>query len=94
MPTANITKKSPVKEELLRVLTKGMITIPKTWRDDLDIKPGDRIKAFKKDYQIIIEPLQPAVPYRVYSQKELKQFLKEDKISPKLKKQIKSKFGV
>ena len=35
--------------------------------------------------------LEQAVPYRVFKQNELKQFLKDDQISPVLKKQIKTK---
>lgn len=66
------------QEELLRVLTKGMITIPKSWRDELGINEGEIIKAKKSGYRIIIEPSKKTVPYRVYSQRELEQFLKDD----------------
>ena len=66
------------QEELLRVLTKGMITIPKSWRDELGINEGEIIKAKKSGYKIIIEVKNKSVPYRIYSQEELKQFLKDD----------------
>lgn len=66
------------QEEQLRVLTKGMITIPKSWRDELGINEGEIIKAKKSGYRIIIEAKTKPVPYRIYSQKELAQFLKDD----------------
>jgi AbrB family looped-hinge helix DNA binding protein len=66
------------QEEWLKVLTKGLITIPKSWRDDLDLKRGNFIKAKKLSRKIILEPLPTPAPYRLYSQKELEQFLKDD----------------
>ncbi len=67
-------------EEWLRILTKGMVTIPKTWRDAYGLKEGDIVKAKKTARGIVIEPPQKKIPYRIYSQKELKQFIKEDLI--------------
>ena len=66
------------QEEWLRVLTKGMVTIPKAWREELGIKEGKIIKAKKIANKIIIEPIEKPVPYRIYSQDELNQFIKDD----------------
>lgn len=82
------------QEEFLRVLTKGMITLPKSWREELQIQEGTFIKAKKIVNKIIIEPIQKPVPYRIYSQKELKQFLKDDKLSKKEMDKIKKKLDL
>jgi AbrB family looped-hinge helix DNA binding protein len=68
------------QDEWIRVLGKGMITIPKKWREELDIEEGAIIKARKVNQQVIIEPTnKPApVPYRVYSRDELGEFLQDD----------------
>jgi len=73
-----------IQEEWLRVLTKGMITIPKSWREEFGFKEGDVIMAKKTASRIIIEPADKPAPYRVYNQKELKQFLKDDRLAKKL----------
>ena len=70
------------QDEWIRVLGKGMITIPKKWREELKIKEGAIIKAKKIGQQVIIEPTQKTsfAPYRIYSRDELNQFLRDDKI--------------
>ncbi|OGK19942.1 hypothetical protein A3C23_04550 [Candidatus Roizmanbacteria bacterium RIFCSPHIGHO2_02_FULL_37_13b] len=81
------------QEEWLRILTKGMITIPKSWRDQLGFKEGKMIKAKKVLDQIIIEPIEKPVRYRLYSQKELEQFIKDDTLPVNLRKKIDKKLG-
>lgn len=77
----------------LKVLGKGMITLPKIWREELGIKEGEVVLARKEKSKIIIEPLREReIPYRVYSQKELEQFLKDDELSSELSKKIKAKL--
>lgn len=69
------------QEEWIKVLGKGMVTLPKKWRDDLNISQGDIIKAKKRGNMVILEPLSTtSVPYRVYSDEEINQFLQEDTI--------------
>lgn len=68
------------EQELLRVLSKGMITIPKAWRDVFGFEKGGRVRARKLKNQIIIEPIRKSAPYRIYSQKELLRFLKDDQL--------------
>lgn len=72
------------QEEWLKILTKGMVTIPKSWRDELGIKEGEMVRAKKSANKIIIEQVEKKVPYRLYSQKELQQFLTDDKLPKKL----------
>ena len=74
------------QEEWLKILTKGMVTLPKSWRKELGIEEGKMVKAKMVANQIIIEPMEKPVLYRIYSQKELQQFLRDDKLPKKLKK--------
>lgn len=67
-----------VQEEWLKVLSKGMITIPKDWREELGFKEGKMVQAKKVANQVIIEPMGKPAPYRIYTKAELKQFLKDD----------------
>ena len=71
------------QEEWLKVLGKGMITLPKKWRDEMGIEDGGVVKAKKEGNTVVIEaqpPRQPTAPYRVYSGDEIKEFLDEDKL--------------
>lgn len=69
------------QDEWLKVLGKGMVTIPKKWRDDLGIAEGDVIKATKQGRAVVLtSPKARAVPYRIYTDKEIKTFLKDDRL--------------
>lgn len=73
------------QEEWLKVLGKGMVTLPKKWRDELGITAGDVVKAKKEGKRVVIEPQKyQSVPYRVYNDQEIDEFLKEDRLPPKL----------
>ena len=78
-----------VSETWLKVLGKGMVTLPKKWRQDMGITTGDVIKAKKEGTKVVIETRQGTVPYRIYSDNEIDQFLKEDKLSKSLAKKVK-----
>lgn len=66
-----------------KILTKGLITIPKPWRDDLDLKEGQLVKVKKVGRSIVIEPAnQP--DYELYSDAEIQMMLSADKLPPKL----------
>lgn len=65
------------QEEWLKVLGKGMITLPKKWRDEMGIGNGDIIKAKKEGNRIVIEPTlqsRASAPYRVYNDEEIQEF--------------------
>lgn len=82
-----------IKQEWLKVLGKGMVTLPKKWRDELGIQNGDIIKAKKEGNKVIIEGTQfKSAPYRIYSKSEIDQFVKDDKIPISLSKKIKQKL--
>lgn len=68
------------QQEWLKVLGKGMVTLPKKWRDEMGISSGDIVKAKKVGDKVVIEPQKMKAPYRVYSDSEIDQFLKEDRL--------------
>lgn len=72
---------SASQDEWLRVLGKGMITIPKKWRDDLGFTEGDMLIATKQGKNVVLtSPKTRAVPYRIYTDDEIKTFLKDDQV--------------
>lgn len=82
------------REEWLKVLGKGMVTIPKKWREEMGIETGDIVKAKKEGNKVVIVSQQsnPA-PYRVYSDSEINEFLKDDKLPGNLAKKVKNKLS-
>lgn len=70
------------QEEWLKVLGKGMVTIPKKWRKEMGIESGDIVKAKKVGKKVVIEAAKAkaTAPYRVYSAAEIDEFLREDKL--------------
>ena len=87
--TTNITQ-----EEWLKVLGKGMVTLPKKWRDEMKIQNGDILKAKKEGNKVIIESAQSQkAPYRVYTKAEINEFLKEDGISQKLAQKVRQNLS-
>lgn len=69
------------QDEWIRVLGKGMVTIPKKWRDDLGFIEGDMIKAKKQGKSVVLSSTKTlSVPYRIYSDDEIKTFLKDDQV--------------
>ena len=77
------------QEEWLKVLGKGMVTIPKQWREELGLAEGDIVKAKKEGNRVVIEPQQGNLAtYRVYSGSEIDAFLKEDKLPRSLAKKV------
>lgn len=78
-----------IQEEWLKILGKGMVTLPKQWREDLGIKSGDVVKAKKEGNRVVIEPQRTKrVPYRIYSKAEIDEFLKEDALPDPLAKKV------
>lgn len=69
------------QEEWLKILGKGMVTLPKKWRDELGISSGDIVRAKKEGNRVVIEPQKTKLaPYRVYSDNEIDEFIKDDMI--------------
>ncbi len=85
----SVNIKDEKQADILRVLTKGMVTIPKKWRETLAIQTGDRVRAYLQEGQIIVEPMEQKVPYRIYLQEELDEFAKNDTLPVALQAQVK-----
>lgn len=82
------------EQEWLKVLGKGMITIPKLWRDELGIDEGEVIRAERVGNRVILEASEVNAPYRVYSDKEISDFLEDDKLPKDLAAKIDKKIKV
>lgn len=80
------------QEEYLRILGKGMVTIPKAWRDELGFKEGEIVKAQKIGNTVVIETEAEVVPYRIFSNEEIKEWLKEDRLPQTLAQKIDNKI--
>ena len=78
------------REKWLKVLGKGMLTLPKRWRNEAGLETGDVVKAKKEGSKVVIELKERSkqVPYRIYTDAELKQFLEEDRLPKDLAKKI------
>lgn len=78
-----------INQEWLKVLGKGMVTIPKQWREELGLQEGDIVRAKKEGNKLVIEPQKkPLAPYRIYSNAEIDAFLKEDVLPRSLFKKV------
>lgn len=76
------------QEEIIKLQPRGVLTIPKKFRQDIGFKESSFVKIKKKKWQLVIEPVR-ILPYpvRSYKQKELKEFFKlDEKETKKLKK--------
>ena len=80
-------------QQWIKILDKGMVTIPKEWRDEWNLTKGSLVKAVKTGNQLVIEPQAPTAPYRVYSKAELDEMRTDDTLSPQLKSALEKKFG-
>jgi AbrB family looped-hinge helix DNA binding protein len=84
------------REGWLKVLGKGMITIPKEWRNEMGIGKGDVVKARKEGNRVVIEPqpqTKPTAPYRVYTDTEIDEFLAEDRLPKDLARRARKKLA-
>lgn len=80
-------------EEVVRLQTNGLITIPKQFREKLALQESDFLKIKLEKEKLIIEPVR-IIPYRVrsYTQKEIEEFIAFDKEeTKKLRKSKKTK---
>jgi len=85
----NYTQVQNKKEEWLKVLGKGMVTLPKKWREELGIAAGDIVRAKREGNTVVLEPQEMrTAPYRVYSNAEIDEFLQEDKLSDDISKKV------
>ncbi|PIP63523.1 hypothetical protein CO165_00825 [Candidatus Roizmanbacteria bacterium CG_4_9_14_3_um_filter_33_18] len=69
-----------IQEEFVRILPKGLITIPKYLRVKLGFEDSSLARISSEKGRLIIEPVRMLTyPVRSYSEVEIKEFLEEDK---------------
>ncbi len=75
---------------LVKILPKGLITIPKKLRQDIGLEENGLARIKKEGKRLILEPVDIiSYPLREYSASEIKQFIKEDRLSPVLARKVK-----
>lgn len=80
----NTSAQNSSSEEWLKVLSKGLVTIPKAWREELGIKSGGNVKASKVGNTVVLEPVIEYAPIRHFTDEEIDEFLREDARQGKL----------
>lgn len=82
-----------VNQEWLKILGKGMVTLPKKWREEMGLEEGDIVKAKKEDNRVVIETYKDEkVPYRVFTDQQIEEWLQEDRLPQSLSKKIDKKL--
>lgn len=77
-------------EEIVRLQQKGLITIPKKFRDELGIDENDFLRLKKEKGRILLEPVRTlSYPVRSYTAKEINEFIAFDKEETKILKKKK-----
>lgn len=75
---------------LVKILPKGLVTIPKKLRLDIGLEENGLARIKKEGKRLILEPVDIiSYPLREYSASEIKQFIKEDRLSSALEKKVK-----
>jgi len=71
---------SQPEEELVKIQARGLLTIPKKFRQELALEEASLARLRKEKGRLIIEPVR-TLPYpaRSYTKKDLQSFLKLDK---------------
>lgn len=67
-------------DEIVKVQTKGLLTIPKKLRLKIGLEEKDLVKIREEKGRLVIEPLRTLpYPVRSYTEEELKEFLELDR---------------
>jgi AbrB family looped-hinge helix DNA binding protein len=69
-------------ETWIKVLSKGVITIPKEFREELGLEEGDVAKARVEGDRLVIESRKTAEykEYRAFSKEQIDEWAKEDEL--------------
>jgi len=70
-----------MSRETLVVSDRGQVTLPKRLRDRLAITPGSALIAEERDGALVLRPA-AVTPLRVYSDEEIGDWLREDRVTP------------
>lgn len=80
-----LPQSSAQDEVWIKILPKGLVTIPKKIREKLGIKEGDVAKINISKNSIVIKP-RGSAEYRLFTNEEIKQWIKDDKLPVELAK--------
>jgi len=70
----------PIREELIKIQQKGLLTIPKQLREELGFIEGDFARVKEEKGRLVIEPVRTlSYQVRSYSDSDLKEFFDFDK---------------
>ncbi len=80
------------QETWVKVLSKGVITIPKEFREQLGLEEGDVAKAKVVGNTLVIQSRKAAeyADYRIYTKEQIDEFVKEDQLPESLASQTKN----
>lgn len=82
-----------ILEEIVKLQAKGLLTIPKNFREELGFEENGLARIKKDGRKLTIEPVSViGYPIRTYSKSEIRQFIKDDRLSPELAKKVKQLF--
>lgn len=75
---------------LVKILPKGLVTIPKKLRQEVGLGENSLARITKEGKKLILEPVDiVSYPLREYSVDEIRQFIKADRLSPQLARKAK-----
>lgn len=82
------------KEKMVRIQTKGMITIPVEFRNKLNITENSIMKAEIKDQKIVLSKVTSDTDmFEMYNDQQITQWLKADQLDAKTAKSLKKLLG-
>ena len=69
-----------IQQDIIKIQNKGLITIPKSFRDELGLTANSLARITKVKGRLVLEPLK-TLPYKVrsYQETEIDEFLELDK---------------
>ena len=68
------------QEEIVKIQSKGLLTIPKRFRRELGFDEKSMVRVRKEKNRLVIEPLRVlSYPVRHYTDEDLKDFLEFDR---------------
>ena len=80
-------------ENIVKILPKGLVTIPKKLRQELGFEESGLARVKKEGRRLVLEPVSViGYPLRDYTKEEVREFVNQDRLPPKLKKKLKNEI--
>jgi AbrB family looped-hinge helix DNA binding protein len=76
-----------MSRDTLVVSDRGQVTLPKRLRERLAIKAGSALIAEERDGALVLRPA-AVTPLRVYSDEEIRGWLREDSVTPAERRRV------